>query len=71
MSPREAAPISGEQEAQLRHRIAKLRWMGLDSEADELAKGAQPDPFGLMLPPPCQETDWPMRYRPNPRAAAR
>jgi hypothetical protein len=57
MSPREAAPISGEQEVQLRHRIAKLRWMGLDSEADELAKGAQPDPFGLMLPPPCQETD--------------
>jgi hypothetical protein len=33
-----SAPNTGEQELQLRHRIAKLRWMGLDSEADELAK---------------------------------
>lgn len=39
MSPsHEAAPTTGEQEIQLRHRIAKLRWMGLDAEADELAK---------------------------------
>jgi hypothetical protein len=57
MSPQQAAPISGEEEAQLRHRIAKLRWMGLDGEADELAKRAQRDPCGLMLPPPCPETD--------------
>ena len=60
MSPLRAVPISGEQDVQLRHRIAKLRWMGLDSEADELAKlvkGAQPDPSGLMLPAPCRETD--------------
>jgi hypothetical protein len=57
MSPQQAAPISGEEEVQLRHRIAKLRWMGLDDEADELAKRAQHDPCGLMLPPPCPETD--------------
>jgi hypothetical protein len=39
MSPLpQSAPNTGEQESQLRHRIAKLRWMGLDSEADELAK---------------------------------
>ena len=61
MSPQQAAPNSGEnsgeQEVQLRHRIAKLRWMGLDSEADELAKRAQHDGSGLMLPQHCPETD--------------
>jgi hypothetical protein len=63
MSPLRTAPISGEQEVeqvQLRHRIAKLRWMGLDNEADELAKRAQHDhggADGLLLPSPCPETD--------------
>jgi hypothetical protein len=64
MSPLRTAPISGEheveQKVQLRHRIAKLRWMGLDSEADELAKRAQHDhggADGLLLPSPCPETD--------------
>jgi hypothetical protein len=57
MSPQQAEPISGEQEVQLRRRIAKLRWMGLDSEADELAKSAQHVRAGLMLPQHCPETD--------------
>jgi hypothetical protein len=60
MSAQQAASNLGEQEVQLRHRIAKLRWMGLDSEADELAKRAQHDHCrgdGLVLPSTCPETD--------------